>query len=221
MIDQPLAPPRLLQMDQLALTDSRGAVFAPVSFTLEPGALGVVCGPSGSGRSCVLLAASGRMGGLSGAGRLGRFDLIRQAAAVRQRTAVARIADLVDLEPRLTVRESIVERSLTEGVTTRAADASVRATEALLGCTFRRSALVADLPRLDQGRFALALAGVRPADLIVFDDVDHDLDPADQRQLFAALSTVAAEGPAVLGSTTDRASVPDHAVVVTLVTQEI
>lgn len=214
------APP-LLVLERLALTGSRGAVFAPVSLALDAGALGVIRGPSGSGRSCLLLAAAGRIGGLEGAGRLRRFDLVTQAAAVRRRTAVARIAELVDLEAQLTVEESVVERSLTEGVSSRAAEAAIRAVEDLLDCSFPRATLVADLSRLDQGRLALALACVRPADLIVFDDVDHDLDPADQRRLYVALSAVAETGPAVLASTTDPEPVPDHAVVVTLAPQEI
>ena len=216
----PENPPPLLTLDRLALNGSRGAVFTPVTAALAAGALGVVCGPSGSGRSCLLLAATGRMTGLEGSGRLGRFDLIRQAAAVRQRTAVARIAGMVDLEPQLTVDESIVERSLTEGVSSRTAEVAVRTTEALLDVEFRRSVLVADLSRLDQGRLGLALACVRPADLIVFDDVDHDLDPSDQRLLYAALAAVAASGPAVLASTTDPEPVPDHATLVTLSPQE-
>jgi ABC-2 type transport system ATP-binding protein len=219
--EQPVEPVPLLVLEQLALTDRRGTVFGPVSFALDPGALGVVHGPSGSGRSSLLLAAAGRMSGLTGSGRLGSFDLVKQAAAVRQRTAVARIAQLVDLELQLTVEESIVERSLTEGVSSRTAEAAVAAFEALLGCVFPRAVLVADLSRLDQGRLALALAGVRPADLVVLDDVDHDLDPADQRRLFAALAAVAATGPAVLASTIDTEPVPDHAVVVSLTVQEI
>jgi ABC-2 type transport system ATP-binding protein len=214
-------PPALLLLDGLTLTDRRGCVFAPVSLELAAGALGVVCGRSRTGRSSVLLAATGRIGGLGGAGRLGQLDLSTRAAAVRKRTAVARIADLVDLEGQLSVEESIVERGLTEGVAVRAAEDAVALMEALLDCTFPRRRLVADLSRLDRGRLALALACVRPAELIAFDDVDHDLDPADQARLYAALSAVARTGPAVLASTTDLGPIPDHAVVVTLNPQEI
>lgn len=200
-----------VQVDRLALSGSRGTVFAPVSFALGAGQLGVVCGRSGSGRSSLLLAVGGRMRGLTGTGRVAGQDLVTRARAVRSATAVARIASLVDVEPQLTVAESITERSLTEGVSAAAAERAVARAEELLDGAFPRSALVGELSRLDRGRFALALARVRPAQVILFDDVDRDLDPAQQRLLFAALNAVADAGPAVLASTVNPETVPASA----------
>jgi ABC-type multidrug transport system ATPase subunit len=191
-------------------------VVGPLDFALDAGRLGVVWGPSGSGRSSVLLAASGRLREATGDGRFAHVHLVRDARAVRRRTAVARIADLVDLEPRLTVDESITERALIEGVSVRAAERAVRDLSAAFGVDLPRRSLVEDLSQLDRGRFALALAGVRPAELVVFDDVDRGLDPGDQARLYAALLQVAAGGPAVLASTTAVEAVPADAVLIDL-----
>ena len=73
-----------------------------------------------------------------------------------------------------------------------------------------------DLDAVDRARLTLALARVRLADLLVFDDVDHDLEPSDQQQLYAAMSACCASGTAVLASTTDPNAIPPHAVVVSL-----
>lgn len=218
---RPTEPPSLLRVDRLSLQTKNGPVFTDLSFTVPPSGLGVVCGPSGSGRTSVLLATSGRMQGLTGSGRLARLDLLGEARAVRRRTAVARISDLVDLEPQLTVEESLVERSLTEGVSAAAAERALVVAEARLDCRFPRTRLVADLAQLDRGRLALALACVRAADLIVFDDVDHDLDPDDQRLLYAALTATAEAGPAVLASTTTALTIPGHATVISLPDRKI
>lgn len=213
---KPVVVPALLSVDRMSFRARGGPVFTDLSLTLPAAGLGVVCGPSGSGRTSVLLAVTGRMQGVQGSGRLARLDLVSDTRAVRQRTALARISDLVDLEPQLTVAESLVERSLTEGVAAVAAERALTGAETRLGCLFPRTSLVAELTQLDRGRLALALACVRRSDLIVFDDVDHDLDPGDQRRLFAALTAVTEAGTAVLASTTSTETIPAHATVIPL-----
>jgi ABC-2 type transport system ATP-binding protein len=209
-------PEPTLDLQDLALAGPRGPVFGPVSLVLEPGQLGVVRGRAGSGRSALLLAASGRLAVGTRRGRLVGRDLRTHARQARQHAAVARIAGLVDLEPQLTVSESVVERSLTEGVSAVRAERALAECEELWSCQFPRDALVADLDALDRARLTLALARVRLADLLVFDDVDHDHEPSDQRRLYAAMSACCASGTAVLASTTDPAAIPPHAVVVSL-----
>lgn len=216
MSPAPTPPPPLLRVSHLGLTSQHGPVFSDVSFALAPHTLGVVHGHSGSGRSSLLLAAAGRMRGLTGHGSCAGHDLLRASAAIRSRTAVARLADLVDLEPQLTVQESLVERSLTEGISASAAESALTAIESLFGLAFPRRVLIEDLSRLDRGRLALALAALRPAELIIFDDVDRDLDPTDQGQLYAAMTIIAATGCAVLASTTTAQAIPNAATVVAL-----
>lgn len=206
----------LLDVDDLALDGPAGPVFTLGAFTLARGELAVLQGPAGSGRSSALLALTGRMKGLRGHGRFDGLDLIRDARRIRRRTAVGRITGLVDVEPRLTVDESITERALTEGVGTDAAEQAVRAVEELVQRPVERRALIETMGALDRAVLTLALACVRPADLIVVDDVDAGLDGTDLSTCYAALLAVAATGPAVLVSAVSAAAVPTGTQVVPL-----
>ncbi|MCW2810131.1 MAG: transporter related [Friedmanniella sp.] len=212
----------LLVADRLSLVGSEGAVFTDVTVTVAAAAVTVVLGPAGSGRSALLLALCGRMTGTTGTltvdGRpaAGTRDRRRADVALRRRTAVARIADLVQPEGQLTVGESLVERALVEGVPVGAADRRFAAAETLLETRFERGALADQLTAYDRSALAVALAWVRPADLVVLDDLDRSLPVADQRRLLAALARCAATGPALLVSTLEPTALPSGVTVVDL-----
>jgi ABC-type Na+ transport system ATPase subunit NatA len=132
---------------------------------------------------------------------------------------VARISTFVLPEARLTVAESIVERALVDGVRPAEGERAFAAAEDLLETHLDRSTLAERLTAYERSVLAVALALVRPADLVVVDDVDTDLDVDDQRRLLDALVRVAAAGPAgaaVLASSTEPAAVPHDAALVTL-----
>lgn len=101
----------------MALTVGGASVWRDLDFDLAQG-LSAVAGPSGSGRSCLLLAVTGRMSGLTGALRVAGHDAIRHPRRVRAASSVARIATMIALEPQLTVTEVITERALIDGVAT-------------------------------------------------------------------------------------------------------
>lgn len=216
-------PVPVVEVQHLSLTGPEGPVFHDVSLSVEPGRLTVLVGPSGTGRSSLLLALCGRMQGAAGtvlaSGRPVRSRRARHD--LRQRSAVARIATFVAPEPRLTVGESVTERALLDGVAPAAAHRAFAAAEAVLDAHLERDALVERLTAYDRGVLAVALALVRPADLVVLDDVDADLDLDDQRRLLDALVRLAATGPAVVATSTEPASVPSGARLLTLApTQE-
>lgn len=205
----------LLVVEQLGLRTKAGAVFADVSFELAPGSLTVVVGPSGSGRSALLLAVTGRMRDLTGSVRL------HDRAGTRPRdlravTAVARLSTLVEPEGQLTVGESITERALIDGVEDAEAERAVAEVEELLGVALDRTLLVDQLAAPERTLLCVALALVRPAELVVLDDADRSLDLAAQRRLFDALAALAATGRTLLVSTTEDAAVPPTATLVRL-----
>ena len=211
-------PPAVVEARHLSLVGPEGPVFRDVTLAVRPGLVTVVVGPGGSGRSSLLLALCGRMRGCTGTiGAQGRaVRSARDLRALRRRTSVARISDVVLPEARLTVAESVVERALLDGVRPADAERAFAAAEDLLDTHLDRRTVTERLTAYEQTALAVALALVGPADLVVLDDLDSDLDTDDQRRLLDALVRVAAAGPAVLVSTTERASVPDAAVLVTL-----
>ncbi|WP_375424698.1 ATP-binding cassette domain-containing protein [uncultured Friedmanniella sp.] len=206
----------LVVAEGLSLATQAGPVFADLTFTVPRSRLSVVVGPSGSGRSALLLALSGRMRGLSGSLRLGQHAATTRPRDLRRRTAIARVATLVGPEGQLTVGESMVERALIDGVQASHADAAVAEAEQVLEVTFDRDVLVDQLPAYERSLLCVALSMVRPADLIVLDDADHSLDLAEQRRLLAALSRLSVTGRTVLTSTTEAAAVPADANVIAL-----
>lgn len=214
-------PAPVVAAEHLALVGLEGPVFTDVSFDVLPGRLTVLVGPGGSGRSSLLLALSGRMRGCTGTvrwqGRPVRSG--RDLRALRRSTSVARISNVVAPEARLSVAQSVVERALLDGVRPAAGERAFAVAEDLLQAHLDRTVLAERLTAYDRSVLAVALALVRPADLVVLDDLDADLDVDDQRRLAAALVRLAAEHPAVpalLVSTTEHASVPADAVLVTL-----
>ncbi|GGX53715.1 hypothetical protein GCM10010358_04570 [Streptomyces minutiscleroticus] len=98
----------------LGLRGPRGWAFRGVSFDAGPGSLVAVEGPSGSGRTALLLALTGRMRTTEGTARVGPARLPKQAAAVRRLAGLAHVPGVTDLDPALTVGEHLRERALLE-----------------------------------------------------------------------------------------------------------
>ena len=157
----------LLAVEGLGLATPAGPVFTDLSFAVPRGALTAVVGPSGSGRSALLLALGGRMRGVTGTVRLGERAARSRPRDLRAHTAVARLATLVEPEGRLTVGESVTERALVDGVAADAAARAVARAEETVGATFDRSLLVDDLSAYDRALLCVALA------LKIADTADH------------------------------------------------
>ena len=166
-------------------------------------------GRSGSGRSALLLTLAGRMRGWTGRCRVAGYDAATQTASLRDRTSLARISDLVDLEPRLTVAESITERALIDAMPLQRAGERFEASCAALGgIGFPRKTLVGELSSLDQTLLAVALATLRPAELVFLDEAQRGLDGEQLEQLMTGLVGLVASGTCVVVSVLDAADPP-------------
>lgn len=205
------APP-LVRADALSLNVKQTSVWSDLDFSFGAG-LNAVCGPSGSGRSSLLLAVTGRMSGLTGSLTVAGEDAIVRPRRVRAISSVARLSTMIVLEPRLTVAESITERALIDGLPTDRSLTRMAELEDLVGRRFPKPSLVERLAAFDQTLLAACLACLRPARLMVLDDADLGLTADEQTDLFAALSTLSApslteDGPAVVVSTRDLTTLP-------------
>ena len=170
-MDEPTDDDRpYIETHDLSLVTREGPVYTGVELAFRRARLAAVVGRSGSGRSALLLTLAGRMRGWTGRCRVAGYDAATQTATLRDRTSLARISDLVDLEPRLTVAESITERALIDAMPLQRAGERFDASCAALGdIGFPRKTLVGELSSLDQTLLAVALATLRPAELVFLD----------------------------------------------------
>ncbi|MFD7325610.1 ATP-binding cassette domain-containing protein [Streptomyces sp. NPDC059875] len=203
--------------DGFGLRGPRGWVFREVGFRAEPGSLVAIEGPSGSGRTCLLLALTGRMKPHEGHAEVAGLRLPRKMAAVRRISALGPVPGVSDLDPAFTVAEHLRERALLQ----RRYDGAVRAllrppaeraaaAEARIEAALEASGLdldalpkgertsVRDLERLEALRLSIALALIGRPRLLALDDTDLKLSDADRAEAWALLRSIADAGTTVL-----------------------
>lgn len=199
------------------LRGPRGWAFRGIGVDAEPGSLIAVEGPSGSGRTCLLLALTGRMRPTEGVATVGGFKPPRQMSALRRVSALANVAGVTDLEPALTVGEHVGERALLErrfggslrGLlrprAQRKAEAALRVDAALAAAGLDPEALpkgsrtaVRDLERLEALRLSIALALMSRPRLLAVDDADFKLSAAERDAVWALLRSIGESGTTVL-----------------------
>lgn len=218
--------PPLMEIDDLALHHRGRRVFGPVTTTIPAGVLVVVHGPAGSGRSSLLLTLVGRMRGTTGTVNLlspppraqeSWLNRWRNAREHRRATSIARISTLVDLDSQLTVGESVTERCLADQLATTTGQSRFTELVDLVGTDVTSSALVGNLPALDRAIVTAILAMLRPARLVVLDDVDAGLDTDGQAELLTTLAHLAtSEDTTVVASTCDLRGVATDTLTITL-----
>ncbi|RLL66403.1 ATP-binding cassette domain-containing protein [Streptomyces sp. Z26] len=201
----------------LELEGPRGEVFREVAVDAGPGALIALDGPSGSGRSCLLLTLTGRMRPTGGDAEVGGHPLPRRAAAVRRFSALGPVPGLTDPDPALSVAEHLRERALLQrrfGGSARAllrprrertAAARQRLDAALDAAGLDPDALpkgartrVRDLERLEEFRLGVALALTGAPRLLAVDDVGFKLPADEAAAAWSLLYGIAAAGTTVL-----------------------
>ncbi|WP_432181644.1 ATP-binding cassette domain-containing protein [Streptomyces sp. NBC_00063] len=212
------------------LRGPRGWAFRGVDIDAQPGALVAVEGPSGSGRTCLLLALTGRMRPTEGTASVGPFRLPKQLSAVRRVSALAHVPGVTDLDPALTVEEHLRERALLQRRfggslrallrprAERAAASRLRIDTALAAAGLDRESLpkgartaVRDLERIEALRLSVALALIGRPRLLGVDDTDLKLSDAERSEVWDLLRSVAESGTTVVAVCSEA---PKGAVVV-------
>ncbi|MGW8603313.1 ATP-binding cassette domain-containing protein [Streptomyces sp. NPDC055893] len=204
-------------VDGFGLRGPRGWAFREVSFRAGPGTLVAIEGPSGSGRTCLLLALTGRMKAKEGTAEVGGLPLPKKMAAVRRISALGHVPGVSELDPAFTVAEHLGERAMLQrrfdgSVRTflrrpseRRAAARARIDEAVAAAGLDLDALpkgertsVRDLERLEALRLSIALALIGRPRLLAVDDADLKLSDADRAEAWALLRSVADSGTTVV-----------------------
>ncbi|WP_022910178.1 ATP-binding cassette domain-containing protein [Aestuariimicrobium kwangyangense] len=172
-----------------------GTVVPATDLDAAAGEVTLVVAPKGSGRTSLLLALAGRMSGTEGDLRIGEVSLAHDRRHYRQLASVARAGVFVDLEPQLLVREAVVERTLTDNLKTvagewRFAQLALEVRDDPL-ISMPGDALVDSLDEASTTVLTAILAMLRPARLVVLDDVDARLTVDQWRSVHAALTRLA------------------------------
>ncbi|WP_330329983.1 ATP-binding cassette domain-containing protein [Streptomyces sp. NBC_00536] len=199
------------------LKGPRGWVFRGVSLDAPAGSLIAVEGPSGSGRTCLLLALTGRMKPTEGTAEVARHQLPKKMAAVRRITALGPVPGVTDLDPALTVAEQLREgallqrrydgpvRALLRPRAQRTSGTEARIEAALAAVGLRLDTLpkgprtsVRDLERLEALRLSVAIALLGGPRLLAVDDTDLKLSAAERAEAWTLLRHIADSGTTVL-----------------------
>lgn len=214
----------------LGLRGPRGWAFRGVTFSGAPGALIAIEGPSGSGRTCLLLTLTGRMRPTEGEATTGGLRLPRRADAVRRIAALGPVPGVSELDPAFTVAEHLRERALLQRRfdgsprallrprRERVATARARIDAALEAAGLAPATLpkgertsVRDLERLEALRLSVALALMGRPRLLAVDDTDLKLSDAERAEAWELLRSLAADGTTVLAVCSQA---PEDAVIV-------
>lgn len=162
-----------------SMSGKQGSVFSDIDLELPTGAIAIVRGPAGSGKTSFLLSLAGRMRPSEGQGRLGDLDVRKQARAVRERVAVGHVEGLTDLEGDFTVAQHIAERQimLQPWYKPWVSKRSLREVISLIQDTFRSASdFIDDLP---EGTFSTTDA--READFLI--DAEGEVFVSDLSEL--------------------------------------
>ncbi|WP_196279769.1 ATP-binding cassette domain-containing protein [Catellatospora paridis] len=168
----------LLRAEGLGLRTRRGWVFRDLDLAVHPGELVTLTGPAGGGRTSALLALGGR------------FRTSHGTLRNPGRTAFGLVPGVNEPEPALTVAEHVGERLRLLGL---ARPWHRRSRHALLAG--ESDDLVRDLSPLDRHRLMIKLALLEDPDVLLIDDIDVGLTPAETQTL---LSDLDATGRAVI-----------------------
>jgi ABC-2 type transport system ATP-binding protein len=159
----------MLVAEGLGARTRRGWVFRDVDLTVEDGAFETLTGPTGSGRTSLLLALAGYFKVTEGAVR-------RDGPA-----ALAYVAGVHEPEPGLSVAEHVEERLVLLGRRRRLAK------EHLPAIPLPPKKLGRDLDLLEAHLLCLHLALLNEPAIVFADDVDKGLSEVEQQTLAEAL----------------------------------
>ncbi|MGW5347657.1 ATP-binding cassette domain-containing protein [Streptomyces sp. NPDC004050] len=206
-----------VKAENFGLKGPRGWVFRGVGIDAGPGSLIALEGPSGSGRTCLLLALTGRMKPSEGHAEVAGHRLPKRMAAVRRVAALGPVSGVNDLDQALTVGEQLREGALLQ----RRYEGPVRAllrprgerrtaTAARIDAALAAAGLdldtlpkgprtsVRDLDRLEAVRLSVAIALLGSPRLLALDDLDLKLSDAERAEAWAMLRSIAEAGTTVL-----------------------
>jgi len=213
--DQPVPRGAAVTSGGLGLRTRRGWVFRDVDLDIAPGELVAVTGPSGSGRTSLLLAVAGRFTVSHGSLTVADLPLPAHARRVQRLAGLGYAPGAHEPEPALTALEHVTERMALLGLggwwpaRRRSAARKALRTSPYHGGP---ATLGRDLSPYQRHLLGLALAQLTEPRLVVVDDLDVGTDSAERAALWAELRQLAEGGTTVLAACRETDSEVDQVV---------
>lgn len=164
-----------------------GRPVTRASFSSEPGHIVAIVGPNGAGKSTLLRTMLGLQPALGGSVTLGG----KPAAAWRKESGIGYLAESTNLPVVWSVRTAI---ALTVGACRRGTPIDRAYALRLAGVDFDEDLAVAEMSKGMRQRLALALAFMPVPQLVLLDEPEAGLDPAQRVRFRESLRQYAAAG---------------------------
>lgn len=207
----------LLCARHLSATGKKGRIFGPLDLDLYPGDLCVVTGNTGCGKTTLLVALGAHFKKPYGQLTIVGIDALEHPYKAMQHTALARIGNYIALEDRLTVEDAILERAYLDGISVKKAQERVLDMEEYMGYRLDRGVEIEQLPPIVRAIFSIGLMALRPADVIIYDDVDIFVRQEEKKYLYELIKKWCAfDNCVVIASAVEVGHVPEGTVVVNL-----
>jgi len=198
-----------LSLEGLGVRGSKGWAFRDVDLQARTGDLVAVTGPSGSGRSALLLTIAGRMRPTAGSIEVAGIDLAAKQRRgpslrrVRPKVALARLADQIGLDEDLTVAENTSDAADWAKCSRPQVEDDLDEWRRNTGLRLDPRTPVGELPALEATVLHLLLSVVTGAEVIALDDADANLTPEEREDFWRIAADVAATGVVVIATSTE------------------
>ncbi|MFD2169502.1 ATP-binding cassette domain-containing protein [Tumebacillus lipolyticus] len=183
-------------IQDVELRYGRHQIYQNFHFELKRGQIGAIYGPSRTGKSSVLLLASGHL--LPAKGKV----LVDGAKPDHKRTGLGPIHDLSPLFDTLSVEEHLLFQAQLHHV--RQAKARVQELLQEYDLEIVRRSRVKDVAHLEQFRVGLATAVVHRPDLVLIDEPERGLTNDEWELAYQDLRNLAESGSTVMLTTVLR-----------------
>lgn len=197
----------IIDGSDLGLRTSAGWVYRGVDLCVPEASLACIAGPSGCGRTALLLTLAGRMKPSVGRLEVAGFPLPARMRRVRGVVSLGAMERVNELDPELTVAEHLRMQAMLSGTPGGAATRDAALARVGWDGDPRRRIGSLDAPaRLLVGAAVGLLARPR---ILVVDDADRDLQPDQTRRVLTALNELTSDGTTVVAALTDPGLAPE------------
>ena len=192
----------ILEVEEVSKKYNDYYAVAPVTFTLNPAEIVVITGPNGSGKTTLFSCLTGLMPASSGTVKIAGFDLYKDEVEVRKRMAF--VPDVPRFYTELTGWEHLQFIASANNMEKEEIESRGRKMLEDLGLWEARDLFPHNYSRGMRLKLGLAMACIRPFDILLLDEPTSALDVESVDLLIDLLHRFREKGKAIFLSTHDQ-----------------